>query len=233
MIRDVNLIEHLPLFIQEYREIQQTMSAENPEFQLGTNESEIIKNNQFIETSNLIGIAKFESLLGIHPLTDDTLESRISRVLTRWNDVVPYTYTAFIQKIMILCNGINFTINKNFNEYKMEIITHLELSGQVDELQYLLGFMIPGNLEITSKNEIYCDSFGFGRIAAGMAFCELFDLSDAFKAEFNVQGSSIMGGGFTGTAEVNISDNYNETFTINGDDKVGSGVTNTSTIGII
>ena len=42
-----------------------------------------------------------------------------------------------------------------------------------------------------------------------------------------------MGGGFTGTAEVNISDNYNETFTINGDEEVGSGVTYTSTIGII
>jgi len=202
MIRDVNLIQYLPLFIQEYREIQQIMDAENPEFQMAADESEIIKNNQFIETSNLIGIAKFESILNINTLADDTLESRISRVLTRWNDVVPYTYTAFIQKMIILCNGINFTVNKNFNEYKMEIITHLELPGQVDELQYLFGFMIPGNLEITSSNEIYCNSFGFGIIAAGMAFCELFELSDSFKAEFNIQGSSIIGGGYIGTAQV-------------------------------
>lgn len=232
MIRDVNLIEHLPLFIQEYREIKQIMNSENPEFQITADESEIIKNNQFIETSNLIGIAEFESLLKIHPLADDTLESRISRVLTRWNDVVPYTYQAFIQKLMILCNGMNFTVNKNFNEYKMEIITHLEMSGQVDELQYLLGFMMPGNLELTSSNEIYCDSFGQGIIAAGMAICEMFNFSDAFNAEFNVQGSSIIGGGYIGTAEVRISDNFNASFTINGDDKVGSSITYTSTIGI-
>lgn len=232
MIRDVNLIEHLPLFIQEYREIRQVMNAENPEFQLATDESETIKNNQFIETSDLIGISKFEKLLKINPSSDDTLQSRISRVMTRWNDVVPYTFKAFYKKLIGLCDGLNFTINDNFHEYKMEIITHLELSGQVDDLQYLLGFMIPGNLEITSNNEIYCDSFGYGNIAAGMAFCELFDLSDGFNSEFNVQGSSIIGGGYIGTVEVSISDNFNEMFAINGVDKMGSGVSYTSTIGI-
>ena len=44
MVRDVNLIEHLPLFIQVYREIHLIMSAENPEFQLLADESERIKN---------------------------------------------------------------------------------------------------------------------------------------------------------------------------------------------
>jgi len=34
MIKDVNLIEHLPLFIQQFREMKQIMDAENPEFQL-------------------------------------------------------------------------------------------------------------------------------------------------------------------------------------------------------
>lgn len=232
MIRDVNLIEHLPLFIQQFREIKQIMDAENPEFQIAADESEIIKNNQFIETCNLVGISKFESLLNIHSVSDDTLESRISRVLMRWNDVVPYTYKALVQKLMVLCGGLNFTINRNFNEYKMEIITHLELSGQVDELQYLLGYMIPVNLELTSKNDIYCNSEGEQNLAAGMAFCQTFELSDAFKADFNLQGAAIIGGGIFGSVEVTLSDNFNETLVINGLGKTGSNASITEITGI-
>lgn len=233
MIRDVNLIEHLPLFIQQFREMKQIMDAENPEFQLMIDESERIKNNQFIETSDLLGISKFEGLLNIHPSPDDTLESRISRIMTRWNDVVPYTYRALIQKLVQLCDGLNFTINKNFDEYKMEIITHLELSGQVDELQYLFGYIIPVNLELTSKNEIYCDSFGQQNIALGMALCQTFELSDAFKTDFNVQGNSIIGGGIIGSAEVTLSDNFDEIVTVNGIGKTGSNASITEITGII
>jgi uncharacterized protein with gpF-like domain len=115
MIRDVNLIEHLPLFIQQFREIRHIMEAENPEFQLVIDESEKIKNNQFIESSDLSGISKFEKLLNILPSPDDTLESRISRIMIRWNEVVPYTYKALVQKLVQLCDGLNFTINRNFN----------------------------------------------------------------------------------------------------------------------
>lgn len=232
MIRDVNLIEHLPLFVQDYKEIKQIMNTENPEFQLVENESEVIKNNQFIETCNLIGISKFEKLLKINPLSDDTLQSRISRVLTRWNDVVPYTYRAFIQKMIILCDGLNFTVNRNFTEYKMEIITHLEMPGQVDELQNLLGYMIPANLEITSSNEIYCSSIGKNILASGMAFCKTFELSDSFNAEFNIQGQSILGGAYVGTAKVMISDNFNENIEVSGENNTGSGVSYSSITGI-
>lgn len=222
MIREVNLIEHLPLFLQQYREIKHIMDAENPEFQLIADESERIKNNQFIETSDLVGIARFEKLLNIIPLPDDTLESRISRVLTRWNDVIPYTYRAFIEKMIVLCDGLNFTINRNFTEYKMEIITHLELSGQVNELQYLLDYMIPVNLELTSRNEIYCNSYGDLNLSVGMAFCETFELSDAYKENFNIEGNAKVTGANVGTVEVTISDNFNETINIDGTSNIGS-----------
>ncbi len=214
MIKNVDLISYLPQILQDVREYTVIMYAENPEFQLVIDESEKIKNNQFIKTSDLEGISKFEKLLNIIPLADDTLQSRISRVMSRWNDVVPYTYKALIERLNILCDGVNFTINRNFNEYKMEIITHLELSGQVDELQYLLGCMIPVNIELTSKNDIYCDSYGQQNI--GMAFCQTFELSDAFKSDFNLQGSSIIGGSLIGLVEVTLSDNYNEMINING-----------------
>ena len=92
MIRTVKLEHYLPPYIQEYREIWKLMQAENPEFQLADDESEKIKNNLFIESCDEKGISRFESIMGIFPLDTDTLESRISRVLTRWNEKLPYTY---------------------------------------------------------------------------------------------------------------------------------------------
>ena len=98
MLRTIDLLHYFPPFVQEYREIKHIMSAEEPEFQLVADESEILKNNQFIETCNEVGIARFEKILHITPSPDDTLESRRSRVLIRWNDAVPYTWKIFLQK---------------------------------------------------------------------------------------------------------------------------------------
>lgn len=135
MIRDVKLLGHLPPFIQEYLEIREIMKTENPEFQLVEDESEIIKNNQFIQSCNLTGISKFEKLIGIVPSADDTLESRINRVLVRWNDTVPYTWKTLLNKLDTLCGGSdNYEIIRKLDEHKLEITTHLDLYGQVEEL---------------------------------------------------------------------------------------------------
>jgi len=73
MIREVELLNHLPLFIQEYREIREIMKSENPEIQSLEDETEIIFNNQFIQSCNLKGIAKFEELMKITPEINDTI----------------------------------------------------------------------------------------------------------------------------------------------------------------
>ena len=114
----------------------------------------------------------------------------------------------------------------------MEIITHLELSGQVDELQYILEYMIPMNLELTSKNEIYCDSECIEYLAAGMAYCSTFELSDAYKADFSVQGTSNFGGTMLESVQVVLSDNFNEIVTVNGVGSTGSNASITQITGI-
>lgn len=154
MIRNIDLISYLPQFIEDYREIKHITDAENPEFQILSDKTEVIKDNQFIITSNEIGISKFEKLLNIVPNIDDTLEARISRVIIRWNDNIPYTYRGLIERLNSLCGEGNYIILPNFNEYEIKIITSLKLSGQVDELDFMIDYMIPANLIVTLKNEL-------------------------------------------------------------------------------
>lgn len=167
MIREPNIIEHLPLFMQEYREIKEIMTAENPEFKLVIDESEVIKNNQFIVSCDSDGIKRFEKILGISATEQEPLQSRIARVLMRWNDTVPYTFEAFIEKLKTIC-GEDYTVTEKFKEYKIEIETHLDQYGEVDELEYLLQYIMPSNIEVVSKNNWYFNMVGKLGIAAGL-----------------------------------------------------------------
>lgn len=224
MIREVNLIGYLPPFMQEYAEMQQIMNAEQPDVQVLEDETEIIKNNQFIQSCNIVGIRKFEQLMHIVPLPDDTLDARISRVLTRWNDVVPYTKQTLKAKLDTLCGVGNYTMIPNFDAYTLDIITHLELSGQVDELDYILSYMIPANIVLTARNEINMLMNATAKIASGIVSCETFELSDSFKKEMPIDSVASFAGGIVGSVVVEISDSFNESIDVSGHTATAAGV---------
>lgn len=224
MIRTVRLQEHLPIFIQEYREMWKIMQAENPEFQLAADESEKIKDNLFIATCNEKGISRFEKMMNIVPLPSDTLESRISRVLTRWNEAVPYTYNFLIRKLNSLCGINNYIITEEPDKYEMNLITYLELSGQVDELDYLLETILPVNIKITVENKINCNLEAVANIASGIVLCNMFEVTDNFKQDFKINGGSNVAGSIANTVEISITDNFNETFNVSSNANVTGNV---------
>lgn len=225
MIRDVNLLGHLPPFIQEYMEIREIMKTENPEFQLVEDESEIIKNNQFIQSCNLTGISKFEKLIGIVPSADDTLESRINRVLVRWNDTVPYTWKTLLNKLDTLCGGSdNYEIIRKLDEHKLEITTHLDLYGQVEELDYFLSYMLPASMVLDAKNKLFIDLNATARVAAGIVNCETFELSDSFKKVMSIDSGASFAGGVVGAVVVEISDSFKESIDVSGHTVMAAGV---------
>lgn len=233
MIRDVELLKHLPLFIQEYREIRAIMNAENPEFQSTENETEVIFNNQFIKSCNIKGIAKFESLMGIVPEPDDTLESRISRVLTRWNDTVPYTFIVLCQKLDTLCGKNNYEIIRDIDKYTMDITTHLELTGQAEELDYMLGYMIPVNIAMTVNNKIYLNmTDSTSKLASGITFCNIVEITDNFNENFEILGQPKQTGIICNTKMIEITDNFNENIQIENNMNIGNAITDTMSIEI-
>jgi hypothetical protein len=204
MIRDVDLLSYYPKFLQLYREFYEISNAENKELQHLFDATEKIKNNQFITSSDIDGIKKFESLLKIYPSSDDTLKSRISRVMARWNDIVPYTYKALAKKLFALSDSDDFELHPDFNNYALEIITRLDLPGQVDELQNLISYIMPANLVVTSSNEIHCEADATFKMSSWIA-------------------SSV---------DVNITDNFDEDYQIDGDNNMSVGVVFTEINGI-
>lgn len=231
MIRDVDLVSYLPLYLDGYEENPATLNAENPEFILVWKAADRVLKNEFIETADEYGISRFEKILNLLPSKEDTLESRRARVQSRWFSSIPYTLKAFISKLTALCGDTDFKIVKRYDEYRIDILTDLELFGQVDELEHIIETVMPCNMVIVSLNNIPCNVNGFALFGGGVVSMETFFITNDEKANVVVNGSALHGGGVVNTATVLITNDFNEQFTANGG-TFGAGVIMTDRIEI-
>lgn len=161
MTRDVSLLAYLPPFMQNFTEIAATLNAEDPEFVIVWDSADRVLKNQFIATADEYGISRFEKILKIFPSKEDTLESRRSRVQNRWFNDMPCTLRTLVYRLITLCADHGFTLTKYFTDaYTLEIYTDLELFGQVEELERIIGSVIPCNLVVKSTNYIILNAAG-------------------------------------------------------------------------
>lgn len=147
MIRAVDLINYLPKYVQNYKQLKLIMERLTPEIQLLEDETEIIKDNQFISNCNETGISMFENLLEIYPAIDDDLQTRIDRVLLKWRDYPPYTLRYLINVLNDLYGVENYEIIEDFNNYIFDIkfINNFTPSDLIAFYQYI-GNIKPANL---------------------------------------------------------------------------------------
>lgn len=148
MIREVDLVSYLPLFLADYRETHVTLEAENPEFLRVWQAADRALKNEFIETADEWGISRFEKILGIRPYEGDTVEMRRTRVLSRWHNEAPYTMRMLGLKLERLLGGSgSFSLHPDFEDgYGLLVVIYSADDSQVEELKYLLAAMLPVNM---------------------------------------------------------------------------------------
>jgi len=193
--QDRPLISYIPTVLKEVPQYQALTYGEQPEIFNLFAEIEIALNNQFVETSTEYGIKRWETILGIIPKATDSFEARKTKILIRLNEQLPYTLTTFINMLRNLY-GENFELITNFNEYEMELITHIGENGGVDNLKYLIQSVIPANLVVISTNNLECITSGQVRIGSGIISTLVYmvtnDFSDTYGANGTVKNSSTL-----------------------------------------
>ena len=153
MVRDVDLIKYLPLFVAEYEEIQEITESENPEFRLAIRKVDQAKENQFIISADEEGISRFEKLLGIRPKDKASLEDRRKEILARWNDVSVYTYKGLIIRLNQLLGLGNYEIYPRFDDYEL----YLEYRNKTGFESYIRE-IIPANIALSTQLAIVSES---------------------------------------------------------------------------
>jgi hypothetical protein len=186
MKRTADLISYLPPIFQGYKEYKSIMDTENHEFQLVFDTSEQVLNNIFIQDCNLEGIKRYEAILKIKPSANDTLETRKFRVLSRWNDEIPYTWKTLLAKLDSICGKDNYSIILINDEYKIQLETHIGVYGGVDELNHVLTTMLPCNLIIISHNVLYGGNETPLYLGVTLSESIHYVLSSDIKGEFSI-----------------------------------------------
>lgn len=146
--------------MQNFTEIKQITKVEQTEVNSLDFEIGRVLDNAFIEDCDEYGIKKYEKLVGVTPTAQDTLESRKSRVLIRWNDFIPYSYRVLIRKLNIFCGVNNYDISGDLKNYELFISTHLSIVGQATELEKMLDKMLPVPIVFTLFNDLEYELIG-------------------------------------------------------------------------
>ena len=144
MTRNVNLASYLPSFLAEFKENIALLDAENPEFEFLWKSFDRILKNEYISTANEYGLSRFEDIVGIKPLPDDTLESRRSRVLSRWFNHIPLTLKGLKKRLALICGEQGYSVT--IKDYIITISVYTRFDSQKEELKQLINDVIPANM---------------------------------------------------------------------------------------
>ncbi len=178
MIREVNLLSYLPEFVQDYREMKYLMLAENPEIQAVEDETEKVKNNQFIATCDSRWIVYYERQARIVPDPQSSLEERRRRVMEKWNASLPYNYAGLIRRLDGLCWNEGYTIRPDFPNYTIEILVSLVEQGQVRDLEWICETYIPANMEVILTNKVQAYPETMMGAGGALSICMIFEAEE-------------------------------------------------------
>ncbi len=150
MIETINLKEMLPEWYQGVYEMNKLMEVEQSlldELALKIKQSQ---DNLYVSTADSDTIRIYEQMLKIATTSDDTLESRRFRVLTRLASQKPYTKRYLTE--MLNSIGTDVTVTCLYDEYTVLINSAFERKGQMVDVDYLIRTIVPANLQVDVRN---------------------------------------------------------------------------------
>ena len=146
MVTNRKLTDYLPSFLQEYRELNAIMEAEQPEINSLWDSAEQTLANQFVSIATENGVKRWESMLGISPKGTDTVDERKFRILTKVNHELPYSLRKLEHVLTNLCGVGGFYIEVFTAEYHVEVKLAVGNHNNYSEVENILNKMIPANM---------------------------------------------------------------------------------------
>lgn len=142
------LIDYLPEFMQELKEIKVLLATEESYIDEYKIDVERVFNDQYFLQAEDEGLKHFEKMLGIVPKLTDSLETRRFRIYTRFNESLPYTEITLNRQLEALCGKGGYKMTLVYNEYKIIVKIALISKGMLDEVDKMLRKVVPANLII-------------------------------------------------------------------------------------
>lgn len=146
MATDRKLINYLPPFMREFREIASMMETEQFEIDKLNVETQNTLADQFILGLTENGVKRWESMLGISPKDTDTLEERRFRILTKQSAETPFTLRKLELMLTNLCGANGYFIKLTPENYHIEVKLAVGSHNKLSEVEGILNRIIPANM---------------------------------------------------------------------------------------
>ena len=147
--RTIDLTEYVPDVLKDVREMRAIMEAETPEVQALWDACEDCMNDQFLSEATENGIARREKMLGMSPFATDTLDDRRLRLLSRYNENIPYTRRSLGALLESLCGGRGYVLSILTGTFTVKVQVALSAKKQVDTVREMLERILPYNMVFT------------------------------------------------------------------------------------
>lgn len=164
--RDVSVQRYYPDVLAPAKEFKAIAVAENPEYAILWDALWKWFANTFVVDIDEDGAVRWESMLKLHPLPEDTLADRRMRILIAINAVIPYTIRR-LQQILDAGYGEGMAIASTNKDYELWVDVDNSIIFSTVAMRIMLRAIVPANLSINIGQTIPAEAglFAGGKVS--------------------------------------------------------------------
>lgn len=148
----VDLKMLLPEWFQNVVEFNKLLETEASELEEAENNIRSVRNNCYIQTADEAAILILEKRFGI-VYQGESLDFRRSRIMQRYNTVVPFTVGFLKDRLAELYGAEGFEVGFDIEKCIIDIKITSDRYGAVNLLYNLLWDILPAHMKITARQE--------------------------------------------------------------------------------
>lgn len=141
-------LSYLPPVLWDVLEFQLLSQVEQGAFDRLSGQIDRLLCSSFFDEADEVGVARYESLMGLLPRAGDTLETRRFRVKSKFNERLPFTYRTLEQQLTALCGEDGFALELDGERFLLAVQVDLLAKNNFLSVSELLERVVPANLRI-------------------------------------------------------------------------------------
>lgn len=197
------LKQQLPRYFRPIIEFGEILKAQGYSLDRFDEASAKVYANNYIATCDEDTIAYYERLLGIVYRFGDTMEYRRTRVLQKYNTIVPFSVGFLRDKLTELYGEDGYEMSVDSAACKLKIKVTSDRYGAIDLLYDLLWDVVPAHIQILANqqttNRVPC------RLYAAGAVSRVFVQTIYRHTVYDIEEAANTGGAVSGTKIQTIS----------------------------
>lgn len=136
-----------PEHIENMKEFKEISKAADIEIKRLWRALKSVLDNRYLTSMDAEECSELETMLGIVPLPDDTLEDRVRRVKGYFVSNLPYTQNKLIEVLNVLCGGAeNYVLLVEPGRYTVHVGVKLASVRLTDNVREIVNNMVPANM---------------------------------------------------------------------------------------